>query len=77
LARGDAQLYPRFAPTCFWDIAAGHAILKAAGGVVLNLNAEPMTYPGNKADFLNSRFVAAANQSLALRAIEHMSNLPS
>ena len=32
LAEGAADLYPRLAPTHDWDIAAGHAILKAAGG---------------------------------------------
>ena len=34
LAEGAADLYPRFAPTRDWDIAAGHAILAAAGGGV-------------------------------------------
>src|SRR5213595_1745169 len=34
LAEGDADLYPRLAPTCEWDIAAGDALLAAAGGVV-------------------------------------------
>lgn len=32
LAEGTADLYPRLAPTDDWDIAAGHAILEAAGG---------------------------------------------
>ena len=35
LAEGAADLYPRLAPTHEWDIAAGHAILAAAGGSVL------------------------------------------
>lgn len=34
LAQGDADIYPRLAPTCEWDIAAGCAILAAAGGKV-------------------------------------------
>src|SRR5262249_59468306 len=34
LAEGAADIYPRFAPTCEWDIAAGHAIVTAAGGRV-------------------------------------------
>jgi 3'(2'), 5'-bisphosphate nucleotidase len=34
LAEGAADLYPRLAPTCDWDVAAGHAILTAAGGSV-------------------------------------------
>ena len=34
VAEGSADLYPRLAPTHDWDIAAGHAILKAAGGKI-------------------------------------------
>ncbi len=75
LARGDAQLYPRFAPTSFWDIAAGQAILVAAGGVVLSLDAKPMTYPFNKSSYLNSRFVAASDQALADKTLEQMNKM--
>ena len=32
IAEGSADLYPRFGPTRDWDVAAGHAILAAAGG---------------------------------------------
>ena len=32
LAEGSADLYPRLAPTQDWDVAAGHAIVAAAGG---------------------------------------------
>ena len=34
LARGEADIYPRFGPTGEWDTAAGHAILLAAGGSI-------------------------------------------
>lgn len=34
LAQGEADIYPRFSPTSEWDIAAGCAILTAAGGAV-------------------------------------------
>jgi 3'(2'), 5'-bisphosphate nucleotidase len=34
LAEGAADLYPRLAPTRDWDVAAGHAILTAAGGSI-------------------------------------------
>ena len=34
VAEGRADCYPRLAPTCIWDIAAGHAILSAMGGEV-------------------------------------------
>ncbi len=36
IAEGVVDLYPRLATTCEWDIAAGHAVLTAAGGVVTN-----------------------------------------
>ncbi len=36
VADGVADIYPRIGPISEWDIAAGHAILKAAGGNVLN-----------------------------------------
>ena len=34
VAEGGADIYPRLAPTCEWDIAAGHAIVTAAGGKI-------------------------------------------
>jgi 3'(2'), 5'-bisphosphate nucleotidase len=34
VAEGTADIYPRLAPTSEWDIAAGHAIVTAAGGKV-------------------------------------------
>jgi 3'(2'), 5'-bisphosphate nucleotidase len=44
LAEGSADLYPRLAPTRDWDIAAGHAILKAAGGHVAAPDGAPLVY---------------------------------
>jgi len=59
VACGEADLYPRLGPTMEWDTAAGHAILRAAGGVVTRLDGKtPLTY-GNVADkFENPSFVA-------------------
>jgi sulfate adenylyltransferase subunit 2/3'(2'), 5'-bisphosphate nucleotidase len=37
LASGRADVYPRLSPTMQWDIAAGHAVLLAAGGSVRNI----------------------------------------
>ncbi|MGE4528833.1 MAG: 3'(2'),5'-bisphosphate nucleotidase CysQ [Rhodospirillaceae bacterium] len=34
LAAGEADFYPRMGPTCEWDTAAAHAVLRAAGGRV-------------------------------------------
>ncbi|MGZ8408733.1 MAG: 3'(2'),5'-bisphosphate nucleotidase CysQ family protein [Hyphomicrobium sp.] len=58
LARGDADVYPRFGPTCEWDTAAGQAIVEAAGGVVTALDGSPMIYGKLAAKFLNGPFIA-------------------
>jgi 3'(2'), 5'-bisphosphate nucleotidase len=44
LAEGSADIYPRLAPTHDWDIAAGHAILKSAGGDVAAPDGSPLAY---------------------------------
>lgn len=75
LARGDAQLYPRFTPTCEWDTAAGQAVLEAAGGAVVTLDGAPMRYCKHDAKFLNPYFVAAASLELAQKAARKMQDL--
>lgn len=56
VACGEADVYPRPAPTMEWDTAAGDAILRAAGGRVLDLDGDPLLY--GKARFFNPGFVA-------------------
>ena len=56
IAEGRFDVYPRTGPTCEWDTGAGQAILEAAGGRVLNLDGQPLTYA--KPGFLNPGFVA-------------------
>jgi 3'(2'), 5'-bisphosphate nucleotidase len=56
IARGDADLYPRLGTTMEWDIAAGHAVLAAAGGGVTTVDGAPFVY--GKPDFRNPHFVA-------------------
>ena len=56
LAAGEADLYPRLGRTMEWDTAAGHAVLKAAGGEVTTWDGAPFTY--GKAGFLNGAFIA-------------------
>ncbi|ODT72175.1 MAG: 3'(2'),5'-bisphosphate nucleotidase [Pelagibacterium sp. SCN 63-23] len=75
LARGDAQLYPRFTPTSEWDTAAGQAVLEAAGGVVLTLDGAAMRYGKGELGFLNPYFVAAASRELAEKAAAEMQRL--
>ena len=75
LARGDAELYPRFTPTCEWDTAAGQAVLEAAGGAVVTLDGERLRYGKGAAGFLNPYFVAAADGALARRAAAEMARI--
>ncbi len=56
VAEGAADLYVRFGPTREWDTAAGHAVIEAAGGSVVQLDGGPLRYA--KPGFLNSGFIA-------------------
>jgi 3'(2'), 5'-bisphosphate nucleotidase len=56
VARGKFDLYPRFGRSYEWDIAAGDAILRAAGGVIQTMDGVDMAY--GKPGFLNPPFVA-------------------
>nr|WP_105384593.1 3'(2'),5'-bisphosphate nucleotidase CysQ [Neorhizobium alkalisoli] len=62
LAEGAADLYPRFGRTMEWDTAAGDAVLRAAGGVTLGLDGEPLRYgktsQAGVIDFANPDFIA-------------------
>ena len=48
VASGRADIYPRFGRTMEWDTAAGHAVLRAAGGQVFTFEGEPLTYGKNE-----------------------------
>jgi 3'(2'), 5'-bisphosphate nucleotidase len=64
IAEGAADLYPRLATTCEWDVAAGHALVEAAGGAVTSPSGAPLRY-GNGADrYRVSAFIAWADRSL-------------
>ncbi len=56
LAAGEADLYPRLGRTMEWDTAAGDAVLRAAGGEVVDLDGRPLAY--GKPGFVNPHFVA-------------------
>ncbi len=44
VAEGMADIYTRLGPTYQWDIAAGQAIVQAAGGVVYDLKGSNLRY---------------------------------
>ena len=63
VAEGSADVYPRFGETAEWDTAAGQAILEAAGGRVMALDAAgreagPLAYGKAERRFINPHFIA-------------------
>jgi 3'(2'), 5'-bisphosphate nucleotidase len=63
LAEGIADVYPRFGPTMEWDTAAGDAILRAAGGVVLDPAGTPLRYNKAQSEYRNGPFIAWGDSS--------------
>jgi 3'(2'), 5'-bisphosphate nucleotidase len=63
LADGTADIYPRLAPTSEWDIAAGHAVLRAAGGDLRRPDGGPLRYGEGYADanYLVPAFIATGD----------------
>ncbi len=61
VAEGLADIYPRFGPTCEWDIAAGHAVVRGAGGSATCADGSPLRY--GKPGFKNGTFI--------VRGMEH------
>lgn len=55
VAEGEADIYPRLAPTSEWDTAAAQAVVEAAGGIVLDDDLKELRY-NSKADILNPHF---------------------
>ncbi len=55
VAEGEADLYPRLAPTSEWDTAAAQAVVEAAGGRVVDVDFSPLRY-NTKDDILNPYF---------------------
>jgi len=64
LAEGSADLYPRLAPTSEWDIAAGHAVLLAAGGDVRKPDGGRLQY--GQGDFHVPAFIAFGDATAPL-----------
>ena len=65
IAEGLGDVYPRFAPTMEWDTAAGDAVLRAAGGVVLDPEGRPLHYGKVDRGLRNGSFVAWGDAAAA------------
>lgn len=60
LATGEADIYPRIAPTSEWDTCAADAVLRGVGGKMIDYNTKKLlTY--NKENILNPYFIGYNN----------------
>ena len=59
IAVGKSQLFPYFADTMQWDVAAGDAIIHAAGGMVVDMKGQKLQYGGFNS-FKNPYFIVNA-----------------
>ena len=61
--------YPRFGPTSEWDIAAGEAIVRYAGGHVADINGLPTNY-NLKESYLNPNFIVSNGKILSEKILD-------
>jgi 3'(2'), 5'-bisphosphate nucleotidase len=65
VAEGAADIYPRLATTCEWDVAAGHALVEAAGGALTGPQGAPLRYGNAAAHYRIDAFIAWGDPALA------------
>ena len=77
VAEGEADFYPRLAPTSEWDTAAAHAVVTAAGGQVFNTHFQPLQY-NTEAGLLNPNFLVIGDKAYGFEALlaETLNQLP-
>jgi len=73
IAEGEADIYPKFGQTMEWDIAAGHALIKAGGGNILGCDGKEVTY--GKENFVNPNFFACSKYWLEKENELHAPNV--
>jgi 3'(2'), 5'-bisphosphate nucleotidase len=67
VAEGKADVYPRLSQVCQWDLAAGDAIVTAAGGLVTTPEGAPLTYDMTSKRYLVDGFIAWGDPSAPKR----------
>ncbi|TAK47057.1 MAG: 3'(2'),5'-bisphosphate nucleotidase CysQ [Xanthobacteraceae bacterium] len=66
VAEGSADIYPRLGPTSEWDVAAGHALIAAAGGKVTDGGGRPLRYGQQAHGFGLPDFIAWGDAAAGL-----------
>ncbi|MCA1452511.1 3'(2'),5'-bisphosphate nucleotidase CysQ [Bradyrhizobium sp. BRP22] len=64
VAEGKVDIYPRLAPTSEWDVAAGHAVVTAAGGKITDSRGAALRF-GQRDDFIVPEFIAWGDPAAA------------
>jgi 3'(2'), 5'-bisphosphate nucleotidase len=67
VAEGGADIYPRLAPTSEWDVAAGHAVVTAAGGKITAAQGADLRFGTGRAGFIVPEFIAWGDPAAAAR----------
>jgi 3'(2'), 5'-bisphosphate nucleotidase len=65
VAEGGADIYPRLAPTCEWDVAAGHAVVTAAGGKITDAQGAALKFGAGREGFIVPEFIAWGDPTAA------------
>src|SRR6478672_4409962 len=65
VAEGAVDIYPRLSPTSEWDVAAGHALVTAAGGKITDSSGAALLFGGIRSDFIVPEFIAWGDPSTA------------
>ncbi len=65
VADGGVDIYPRLSPTSEWDVAAGHAVVVAAGGKVTDAQGRPLRYGTGRPGFILPDFIAWGDPTAA------------
>lgn len=71
IAAGESDLYLRYGSTGEWDTAAGQCILEEAGGLLVDLNGEPLRYNCKKS-LINPAFLAIGDPTQLRQALNFL-----
>jgi 3'(2'), 5'-bisphosphate nucleotidase len=66
VAEGAVDIYPRLGPTSEWDVAAGHAVVSAAGGKVTDSKGAELRFGLKREDFIVPEFIAWGDPAAAI-----------
>ena len=66
VAEGAADIYPRLGPTSEWDVAAGHAVVTAAGGKITDSRGATLQFGSGREGFIVPEFIAWGDPAAAV-----------